>query len=170
MDKNKQNLDELLTAFMDAPVAAKAAKDIRAGRRIFTDNPAPQPEPDAIAAIKSRVSSRLRTHHKHQAFRRMIYKTAAVAAIIVVATVAIRFGEHNKIAPANVSAAVMWHMWDDDNLLADDLNLAGLTKKIEEIADNIAEAESDEYDYEPDVDFEDLETEMIAMNVDFWKG
>jgi flagellar basal body rod protein FlgB len=64
----------------------------------------------------------------------------------------------------------MWHMWDDDNLLADDLNLAGLTKKIEEIADNIAQAESDEYDYAPDVDFEDLETEMIAMNVDFWKG
>ncbi len=170
MDKNKQNLDELLKAFMDAPVAAEAAKDIRAGQRIFADNPAPQPKADVIAAVKSRVSTHLRTHHKHQAFRRMIYKTAAVAAIIVVAAVAIRFGEHKEIASSNVSAAVMWHMWDDDNLVADDLNLAKLTKKIEEIADRIAEAESDEYEYEPDVDFEDLETEMIAMNIDFWKG
>ena len=170
MDKNKQNLDELLNAFMDAPQAAKAAKDIRTGRRIFKDNPAPLPEPDVIAAVKSRVASRLRAHNKHKAFRRMIYKTAAVAAIIVVATVAIKFGEHKKIAPANISAAVMWHMWDDENLLADDLNLAGLTKKIEEIADNLTQTESDEYDYDTDVDFEELETEMIAMNVDFWKG
>ena len=100
----------------------------------------------------------------------MIYKTAAVAAIIVVAAVAIKFGEHNKSVSYNASAVVMWHMWDDDNLLADDLNLTSLTKKIEEIADNIAQAESDEYDYDTDVDFEDLETEMIAMNVDFWKG
>ncbi len=170
MDKNKQNLDELLTAFMDEPKATEAAKDIRAGRRIFADNPAPQPKADVIAVIKSRVSTRLREHHKHLAFRRMIYKTAAVAAIIVVAAVAIRFGEHKEIPPVNISADVMWHMWDDDNLLADDLNLAGLTKKIEEIADNLAQPDSDEYDYAPDVDFEDLETEMIAMNVDFWKG
>ncbi len=97
-------------------------------------------------------------------------KTATVAAIIVVAAVAVRFADHDKGVSYNVSAVVMWHMWDDDNLLADDLNLAGLTKKIEEIADNLAQAESDEYDYAPDVDFEDLETEMIAMNVDFWKG
>ena len=170
MDKNKKNLDELLNAFMDAPQAAEAAKDIRTGRRIFVDNPAPQPEPDVIAALKSRVSSRLRTHHKHQAFRRMIYNTAAVAAIIVVAAVAIKFGEHNKTVSYNASVVVMWNMWDDDNLLADDINLAGLTKKIEEIADYLAGAESDEYDYDTDVDFEELETEMIAMNVDFWKG
>ena len=169
MDKNKQNLDELLTAFMDAHEAEEAAKDIRAGRRIFADNPAPQPKADVIAAIKSRVSIHLRTH-KHQAFRRVIYKTAAVAAIIVVAALAIRFAEHDKSVSYNVSAVVMWHMWDDDNLIADDLNLAGLTQKIEEIADNLAGTESDEYDYAPDVDFEDLETEMIAMNVDFWKG
>ncbi len=169
MDKNKQNLDELLTAFMDETKAAEAAKDIRVGERIFAGNPAPQPKADVIAAVKSRVSTHLRTH-KRQTFRRVIYKTAAVAAIIVVAAVAIRFGEHNKIGLANVSPEVMWHMWDDDNLLADDLNLAGLTKKIEEIADNLAQAESDEYDYDTDVDFEDLETEMIAMNVDFWKG
>ena len=170
MDKNKQNLDKLLTAFMDAPQAAETAKDIRAGRRIFADNPAPQPKADVIAAVKSRVSTHLRAHHKHQAFRRVIYKTAAVAAIIVVAAVAMRFGEHKEIPSANISDGLMWHMWDDDNLLADDLNLAELTQKIEEIADNLAQAESDEYDYETDVDFEDLETEMIAMNVDFWKG
>jgi len=170
MDKNKQNLDELLTAFMDAPKATEAAKDIRAGRRIFADNPAPQPKADVIAAIKSRVSTRLRAHHKHLAFRRMIYKTAAVAAIIVVAAMAIKFEDHDKSVSYNASVVVTWHMWDDDNLLADDLNLAELTKKIEEIADNIAQAESDEYDYDTDMDFEDLETEMIAMNVDFWKG
>jgi hypothetical protein len=169
MDKNKQNLDELLKAFMDAPVAAEAQKDIRAGRRIFENNPAPQPKAEVIAALKSRVSTHLRTHKRHT-FRRVIYRTAAVAAIIVVAAVAITFTEHDKSVSYNASAVVMWHMWDDDNLLADDLNLAGLTKKIEEIADNIAQAESDEYDYAPDVDFEDLETEMIAMNVDFWKG
>ena len=55
MEKNKENLDELLTAFVDPSEAAKAEKDIRTGRRIFTDNPAPQPKPDVIAALKSRV-------------------------------------------------------------------------------------------------------------------
>ena len=171
-DRNKENLRELFEKFFDAEQAESCVEDIQKAEQILRENPAPEPDGLLIANIKAEIAMRLPAVRAHR-FRRIIYEViGAAAAILIVAGVTLQL-----FAPPagledeyNYAGLIPTKIWESDDIVTDDDDLAVYTAQIEQIEDEVMALQSGEDTGNGDSTIVELEMELIEINGDFWKG
>jgi len=171
-EKNVENLEELFGRFMEAPEAKNAAEDIRAGDRLFAENPAPPPDRAIITQIKTAVSAELETN-RAAAFRSRIYRVLAVAAVFIIfASLAVRIFEppaHHR-PPLAYAAIIPAAVWEGHDMMNDDAELATLTAAMEQIEGEMLAVQDGDAGFEVYDELLELESELVEIESDFWKG
>ena len=164
--RNEENLKELFERFVSTELAEEAVEDIRKGEQIFRERPAPGPDSELIADIKSEIAGAL-LRRKSNAFKRTTYMAAvAVAAVILMVVISVRLlekgvGEPKRVAIASIIPAAIWE--------SDDADLAIMAAEIEQIEGRVLTLQLGENGANGDRDLIELEMRLIALDSDFWK-
>ena len=166
MTEKKENLEELLHAFLDEQQAAQAERDIRLGDDLLRSYPAPAPDKLVTDRIKAQIGAELAHRRNRPA---VLLKRAAVAAVLIAGVLTgIKYMGQNQTAQQPAIAAAGW-IWQD-NADGGDVQFAMLVNEIEEIEADIAGIRLDEYAEENGADLSELEIEFVEIEGDFWKG
>ena len=165
-----ENLNELLEKFMDAEQARQAAQDIRQADQLFTQFPAPTPDDELIANIKTQINEKLR--QKPNAFKQITYKVLAAAAAVIIITAVITnsFEKQTPQPPIVYASMLPQSIWESDDVTVDDQSLATLAAEIEQIEIEMLALQLNENGDSLAEEIEELEMELIEINTDFWKG
>ena len=166
---NEENIDELFARFLEPDRAADAVEDIRNAENILAENPAPQPSEELIDDIKAKVAQAL--HRKKTTdFRQAVYKTAAVAAIFIFAAViSVKLFDQDSDGPKRFTASIIpTAIWESDE--DTDPDFAELTAEIEQVQSEISALQLNEDDGNGSETVTEIETELIEINTNFWKG
>lgn len=170
--QNEENLKELFERFVGTEEAESCVEDFVKAERILQQYPAPQPEEELIAAIKSDIAEAIRRRREHT-FRRLAYRMAPVAAVLMIlAAVSIRLFERDRGGPVRVTYAsiIPANVWDSENIAADDADLAVLTAEIDELEGEVLTLELGENGGNGRSAVTELEMELVEINSDFWEG
>lgn len=166
-----ENLNELFEKFMDTEQARQAARDIRQADQLFTQFPAPAPDDELIANIKTQVNEKL--HQKPNAFKQITYKVLAAAAAVIIIT-AVIINSFEKQTPQQqiiVYASMLpQSIWESDDVTVDDQSIATLAAEIEQIESEMLALQLNENGDSLAEEIEELEMELIEISTDFWKG
>lgn len=167
-DRAHESLIELLQRFMDGPAAKAAHEDIQAGERWLDAYPAPTPEARIIAALKVQMAaSALRRHRITQAVRASV---AVAAAVIVLALIGLLGPRSASQSPMFIATLIPAAIWDSDDITADDLDLAYFSSEIRQIEAQMQALNADDGDNGVSGVPEEFETELMAIQTEFWKG
>lgn len=169
---NKDNLKELFEKFVEGKEAEQAVEDIQKGEQILRSHRAPEPDNELITNIKTEIAARL-LHKKEKAFRRTVYKTAAVAAgFILIAVIGVKLFEKPKVEPAKVAtdSTIPKTVWESERLADDDADSATLVDEVEQIESEVLALQSGENSDNGHETITELEMELTDTNSDFWKG
>ncbi|UCF43307.1 MAG: hypothetical protein JSV99_12185 [Planctomycetota bacterium] len=170
--QNGENLRELFGKFFGADESEEATEDIRKGERILDEHGAPEPDSELLADVKAEISRALLVR-KSNAFRRGFYKTAAVAAVVIIAAViSVKLSdrgtsERREIATASVIPAAIW---ESDDIAVDDAELGTFVGEIEELEGDVLALELGENGGNGYEAIEELEVELEEIEGVFWKG
>lgn len=171
--QNQENLTELFSTFFDAEQTQSYIEDFRKTEQMLHEHPAPEPDEMLIAHIKAEMGIRL-VSRKAKHFRRMLYEAASVAAaIVVLSIVGLQLVEKPNTPPGNgvyTASLLPTALWESDNIVADDADLAFFTAEIEQIEYEVHTLQSGEEPIESETSVTELETELAEINSDFWKG
>lgn len=147
---------------MDEAAARQTAEDIEKGEELMGAYSAPGPDEQVLAEVKKNVVAALR-RRRMVALRKRILSAAAAAAVIAVsALVLMRYGNQANSPQPRLIAASVWEG-------ADDADVTVLQAEIENIQSELSGAQSDDGG-NTNTAIEDLETELIEINGDMWKG
>jgi len=169
--RNEEDVKELFERFVNTGQAEEAEQDIRKGEQILREHPVSEPDSKLIADIKAEVGKAV-LRRKAKVFRRMVYKSAVVAAaVIILAAIGIglfeKGGESERVAAVSrIPAAI----WESDDISADDADLATLTAEVEQIESDLLALQLGENGGNGYGAAAELEMELIEINNDFWKG
>ncbi len=170
--RNDENLKELFEKFLNSEQAERAADDIQKAEQILSDNPAPLPDDILLADIKTEIAGAL-VRSKINVFRRRVYRTAAVAAaVIILAVISVKVFEKGGDEPQRVITASMIPaaIWESGDFTEDDAEIAMLAAEIEQIESEMLALRLGEDGGNGDIAVTELEMELIETNSDFWKG
>jgi hypothetical protein len=168
-DRNEENLKDLFERFVGTEEAQNCVEDFAQVKRILGENPAPQPSQELIAAINSRIAEEIRLRKEHT-FRRLAYRLAPVAAVfIILASVSIKLYVRNPEKPRYVPL-LSSTIWDSENIVADDPDLAVLTAEVDELEIEFATLESGDDGGNGRSDITELEMDFVAISTDIWEG
>lgn len=143
----------------------KNSEDIKKAEQLFAQYPAPRPDDATIADIKSKVCAALERKNA-SGFRYRVYGVVAAAAVLViVASVSVRFFGDKAVTDEEAVAASMIPaiVWQSDDIIADDAELARLNTEIEEIENEMLAVSFSENGENGNVDLTEIDSE-------FWKG
>jgi len=165
-----ENLRELLVGFMDEAAARQTAEDIEKGEEILGAYSAPQPDERVLAEVKKNVVAALR-QRRTVVFQRRILIGAVAAAVILIAVITqmhydnLQNSRQTRIVARSVS--IPSQVWEG----ADDADVTVLRAEIENIQSELSGAQSDSISTGgTNSAAGDLETELIEVNGDMWKG
>jgi len=167
--QEKDELQGLFERFMDSRQAEQAAEDVRRAEELLEDNAAPQPSGELTAEIKGRIEKALTRRYTPMqiAFR----TAAAAAAVVILAAIGVKLFERSGVETGGGQvSAIPAAVWESDDIAADDAQLAVLADEIEEIESEITALVLGENGGNGLINTEELETEPIEINDDFWKG
>jgi hypothetical protein len=152
---------------MDESAARQTAEDIEKGEEILGANQAPQPDERVLAEVKKNVVAALR-RRRTVVFQKRILGAAVAAAIVVVSVLTmIRYGNlSNSHQTRMVAASIPSRVWEG----ADDADVTVLKAEIENIQSELSGVQSDDTGGNGSTAVDDLETELIEVNGDMWKG
>ena len=169
--QNEENFKELFEKFYTAEQAQRAIEDVQKAEQLLREHPAPEPDDMLIADIKAEITMRLPAR-RAGVFRRIAYKVAAVAAaIIVVAAIYLSFLQKaDESEKAVYTSIIPPAIWESDDMITDDVDLATLTAEIEQIEDELLALQWGENGTNGDKVVTELEAELIEISSDFWKG
>jgi hypothetical protein len=170
-DRNEENLKDLFERFVGTEEAQNCIEDFAKVKRILDENPAPQPNPELVAAIKTEIAERIRLRKEHT-FRRLAYRLAPVAAVfIILASVSIKLYVSNSspVEPGYVRL-ISLEEWESDNVAADDRNLAVFTAEVDELEIEFTTLELGENGGNGRSDVTELEMDFVAISSDIWEG
>lgn len=151
---------------MDESAARQMAEDIEKGEKILGANQSPQPDERVLAEVKRNVVAALK-RRRTVVFQRRILGAAVAAAVIMVSVLALmRYGNQLPGGQTRVvAAAISARVWDG----AEDADVTVLRAEIENIQSELSGAQSDDGG-NGSTAVGDLETELIEVNGDLWKG
>ena len=165
-EQSKKELKELFERFVSTEEAEQAMEDIQKAEEILREQSAPEPNSELISDIKAEIAEVL-LRRETSAFKRIAYRTAvAVAAVILLAVVSVRFFEKGGVEPKRVATAsiIPAAIWESD-----DAELAILAAEIEQIEGRVLTLQLGEDEVNGDRDLIELEMRLIALDSDFWK-
>ena len=170
--RKNENMKKLFEKFLPPQQAEEAMDDFNKGERILQKYPAPQPDDAIISNIKLKIAETL-AHRKTNTTKRIVVRVVAAAAVfILLATASIKLLENRGNRPQRtvVLSIIPNAIWESDDILADDEDLAISAAEIEEIESDILALQlSENGSIDSDL-LAELETELIEINSDFWKG
>jgi len=168
--RNEENLKELFEKFLNSEQTEKAVEDFRTAEQILLEHPAPGPDDGLIADIKSEIAEAVLPRQVN-VFRRIPYKTAVVAAaVIVVASISVRLLDIGGGRPGRITyASIPEALWESDDISADDVELAIFTAEIEQIEGEVLTLELGENGGNGQADVAELEMELIEISSNFWE-
>jgi tellurite resistance protein len=163
-----ENLRKLLAGFMDEAAVRQTAEDIEKGEEILGANRAPQPDARVLAEVKRNVAAALRRRRMVVFQKRMLGAAVAAAVVAVSVLTLMRYGDQtNSHQSGMVAAAISSRVWEG----ADDADVTVLKAEVENIQSELSEAQSDSIGTGgTNSAIGDLETELIEVNGDMWKG
>ena len=167
MTENNENLNELLSRFLDERRTHEAAEDIRAGEKLLASFSAPACDQAVINSIKEQIEVHLEARKKQKLVRSMFCRVAACAVIIVLAIAGVKFFPEPKHEQATVGKAGPDFIWDDGSGTGSDKQLAA---QIDEIQASMLAIRLGENGVKDGTLLTELEVEMSEINGDFWKG
>lgn len=169
--RNEENLKELFERFVGTEEAESGIEDFVKVERILDENPAPEPDTELIAAMKSEIAEAIRLRKEHT-FRRFAYKLAPVAAVFVVlAAVGVRMlREGNGPLEILQGPIMLARVWDSDNVAADDMDLAVFTAEVDELEIELTTLERAENGGNGQSAVSELEMDLVAISSDIWEG
>jgi hypothetical protein len=169
--ETEENLRDLFGKFLDSE---QAVEDIQKGERILRESAAPEPDDELIAKIKTGIAASL-LHKKENAFRGIVYKTAAIAAgFILLAVIGVKLFEKGRSDPERFASGsiIPKAVWESERLADDGADSAILMAEVEQIESDLLAMQLGENGgngHEAATELE-LETELTEINADFWKG
>jgi len=168
-NQDKENLRELFEKFVNTDQADRAEKDIQRAEQILDEYPAPEPDSRLLARIKAEVTAGLQ-QSKAGIHRRMVYKMAAAAAVVILAAVSVKLFEKGAVGPQKFTyaSAIPRTIWESERLADDDEDLASLTAEFEDIESEVLAVHPGKTNGNGDMT--ELEIELIEIDSDFWKG
>ncbi len=169
---NEENLKKLFEKFVEGEQAEQAVENIHKGEQILRDHTAPEPKGELIASIKTKIATSL-LHKRQNAFRKTIYKTAAVAAgFIFLAVISVKvFEKEHSTSERFVSSSIMPKaVWESECLADDSEDSATLVAEVEQIESDLLALQVGENGGNGYEAVTGLEMELVEINSDFWKG
>lgn len=167
-DRNDENLRELLGEFMNPEQAQTHLEDIERGDEILCEHPAPEPDDMLIANIKAQIALHV-LPHKKTAYKWIVYKVAAVAAVVIIFTAVWtnifnqhRIPEHERLIARGLPTPTAFE-WDHYDSTV-------FNTKLELIENDLQALKYGEEDQEDNSTMTELEYEVIEIAGDFWKG
>jgi len=171
-DRNDENLKGLFEKFLSAEQASEAVKDVVQAERILREYPAPEPDKELIADIKSKVAARL-LPRQVGVFRKVARRAVAAAAaiIIILGVVSVRLFEIGGDRSGGVAHAsiIPKAVWESDDIAADDIDLAVFTAEVKQIEGEILVLQLGENGHNGERIVMELEIEFVEIKSDFWK-
>ena len=165
-----ENLRELLAGFMDEAAARQTAEDIEKGEEILGANQSPPPDEQVLAEVKKTVVAALRQRRSVVLQKRILGAAVAAAVIIVSVLVLMRYGNQQNSQQTRTvakSVSISSQVWEG----ADDADVTVLKAEIENIQNELSGAQSDSISTGgTNTAAGDLETELIEVNGNMWKG
>jgi len=170
--QNQENLKELFEQFFPPDQAASVLNDLQVVRKMLRENPAPEPERQLIAAIKYDIGQALAAPKRVWTFRTLAYRVAVAAAIIIVAAIGTQFLKKGPEKPSQIKYAsiIPRAIWDSNDITVADADLAVLTAEVQQIEDEVQALQSGEKRRNGEGLIVEVETELIEIAGDFWKG
>jgi hypothetical protein len=171
-NSGKENLRQLLAAFLDADSARRAAEDIEKGDELLRAYPAPQPGEKVLAEVNRRVVEAVRRRRSIALRHKVLAVAGVAAAIVVLSAVALRFfaGQPVKQPSARYATVIPQRIWEGGDITTDDPDIAVLTAEVETIENELQALLADDDGSNNSVTVGDLEMELIEIGGDFWKG
>jgi hypothetical protein len=169
--ETEENLKDLFEKFLNSEQAEQAVEDIQKGEQILRKPAAPEPDSKLIASIKAEIAASL-LRKKENAFRRTVYKTAAIAAgFIILAIISVKLFETERVQPERLASGSIMPkaVWESECLADDGADSATLVADIEQVESDLLAMQSDENGGNGEAVTE-LEMELTEINSDFWKG
>jgi cell division protein FtsB len=165
--ENPDNLRELFARFLAVDEANAAAEEVRRAEQLLELYPAPQPNAQAIAAIKRQVAARVARRHR---FRHLPARLAPAAAAVILLALFARFG-HKPTSQHHISYAslIPTAIWESDDISADDAELAYYTAELEQIEAQMRSLEAGEADNTGADTLHEVEMELMRIDTEFWK-
>jgi len=167
--RNEDSTEKLFEKFGDAEHAREYAEDIRQGDRIFAEHGVPQAGEELLARIKVQVNNALQSRSK-TGLRPIVYRIAAVLAIVGVLSIGVFLRNHNGTSVESAQPGVPAALWDSQNIVEDDADLATLTAEVEQLQGELLALQLGDSTSSRYGEVDDLEVELIDMDSDFWKG
>ena len=166
-----QDLKELFERFLGAEQANEAIRDIAEGGQILLQYPAPEPDKELIADIKSKAAARL-LRRRVGVFTKVARRAVAVAAaIIILGAVSVRLFEIGGDQSGGVAYASMIPkaVWESDDIAADDTELAVFTAEVKQIEAEVLTLQLGEDGRNGERVVVELEIKFAEIQSDFWK-
>ncbi len=169
--ETEENLRDLFEKFLNSE---QAVEDIRKGERILRGHTAPEPDGELTTNIKAEIAASL-LRKKENTFRRIVYKTVAVAAgFIILAIISVKLFETKIVQPERpVSSSIIPKaVWESECLADDSAESATLVAEVEQIESDLLAmrlGENGGNGHEAITELE-LEMELTDISSDFWKG
>lgn len=171
--KNRENLRELFGRFFDPEEAARAAEDVRRAEQILRENPAPQPDERLIANIRFRIEEALAARQRARARWSVAYRVAVAAAVIIIVsiigTTVLERAQHPS-GEVQIASIIPAALWESQDITADDADLVILTAEVEQIENEVLTLQRGETKANGERVLVELETELVEVSGDFWKG
>jgi hypothetical protein len=171
-DSAKENLRELLAGFMDAGSAKQTAEDIERGDVLLRQWSAPQPADVVLAEVKKKISAAVKQRHRIALQRRIWAVAGVAAAIVIVSALALTLSERQPAEKTTIkyAAAIPDRVWEGSDITKDDADIVVLVAEVETIENELSATRLDDTGGNGSTAVGDLETELIEIGGDFWKG
>ncbi|MGB8225359.1 MAG: hypothetical protein WCE45_00635 [Sedimentisphaerales bacterium] len=161
-----ENIDELLAKFFSPDQAEQIKNDFAAGDESFEKFPAPNPPPQILAEIKQRIAQQLENRNRIS-WTTVLAKTAAVAAIVVIASAVmlLNFSQKDSTQYTNDNQQASL-LQSDTDISAFEAEITQLKNEL--LAINLGEETGTNGILTDRV--EQVELEIIETENAFWKG
>jgi len=166
---NEQNLKELFGKFLSNEQADKAVGDVQRAEQILREYPAPEPDAELIFDIKSRITTKV-LHRRADVFTEIVYRATIVAAALMILTaIGLKLFDRGPTGTAEYASIIPNVLWESNDITADDMDLLILTAEIEQIEEQARTLLLGENGGNGERDMMELEIELVAIEVGFWK-
>ncbi len=170
-NKTNENIEELFSRFLEGEDARQAADDIRKGEQILRDNPAPEPDYILIENIKRQMAQKSARQTRAVGLHRVIYRAAAVAAaIIIVLGISQKISDNGgRIDIGDPPIVKVKETQWDREVASMNASISLLSEEIEQ-SQNALLGISSTTGINLINSADELETDLIEIASDFWKG
>jgi hypothetical protein len=156
---NDENLKELLKKFYDEEHSMEFIHNMEFAEKILSATREPAPSREVIENIKRRIS-------KGNSYKLYWELSAAAAILIIITLSAVNIFRDE---PAHYQGTITSTQWESSNFSIDDNEFFAINNSIEDVSEQMLTL-SEENNNELANSIVELETDMIDLENNFWKG